>query len=452
MSHNKSWFLLCLLGSLLALCLLPGCDCGDDDDNDDNQPADDDDASPADDDNDDASPDDDDDDDDDDDNDDNDDDVVCDYASYDPLIDEGNQLLSAGDNEAAYGAYHEALDLCPDEPDAKMGLLISDTQWYLQFIYRLIDYIINFPVTADKTDPKSIASIFQELIREQMLPVTDEMIALADDLRANHPKARFFIDPLPMLLVDGHAVLEMAGEWDLADFDNVKAFAQILEGLWYFLITYDLRFDLTIIFNAEPPASPTTEELIHFYAGLLLEVLADPNYPDFLTFLDDGEANLETSALQAGRGLIGVVTAFYSMREETDPQEDDIAGYVDENGNGQWDEGEPFKVPYFGDLWPEGNVFFEDLFYLMNDLGEAFLDTGPEDVHPAKPDWFMLSDVNFILEFFDVFVPGIALPDLSVPIGRFFYSPPDDGLRGVVQTVAQLLYDLTAPDETEVLP
>ncbi len=416
---NAIWFLLAAAFSLL-FAFSCGFEDGSDDDDDDAAPDQDDDTVE-----------------DDDDNDDDDDTVEdnCDEATHDPLIVQGKDRLSAIDPDSAYEHFADALEACPPSADARTGMLISDAQWLVKWLQAMLD------------QAKGPGTDLQEQFEQELLPKSAEMFALADDLIANHPKMRFFIDPLPLWITDDHIVLEMSGEWDIFDVANAKVFARAWEGAGRFLLAADLEYDEQLFEDNPAPADATTEEEIHHYCGLLLQMFGDPNWDGFLTLVPGGEENLVQAGVNFGLALLEMKTNFYATRDEIDLQEDDIAGYVDANGNGVWDEGETFRVPYFGALTQEMNLMFIDLLDLAEALGVAFLDRGPEDLHPMWPDWFLLSELNVILKYFDVLDPAnpIRLPPIPVQIGRRFYQADEGDLRNAAEWIVQFLFDATAP-------
>jgi len=457
---NEKWLhLLLVLLMLAAVGLTAGCDCGDDDDDDDVTPDDDDDDTTPDDDDtvpddDDTTPDDDDTTPDDDDTTPGDDDTadICDWEAHDPWIVQGKEHLAAGEAEEAYDAFFEAYVLCPEVPDAKLGIILADVQYYLSWFNYWINFLLNFNPAPHEDGAKSIGTVIQEIIREYLMPINDEMFAMADDLMENHTDLRFYIEELPMWMDGDEVVIEMGGEWDIADVQNLKSFTRVLEALEQFLISFDLTFNYyTFSHWPQPGSGWSIEQIIHSYSELILELLADPDYPDLFTFLDGGEDHFAESATQFGLGCLDMVTAFDMALDEIDLQQDDVLGYVDANGNGQWDEGENYILPYFGPLSEPLQITIENLLILAEDLGGAMLDTGPEDVHPNLPDWFLLSNLNFILEYLDLLIYGFRLPPIPVPVGYWFYHPLDDGLRSIVGAVAQLLYDNTTPPPEEVV-
>jgi hypothetical protein len=63
------------------------------------------------------------------------------------------------------------------------------------------------------------------------------------------------------------------------------------------------------------------------------------------------------------------------------------------------------------------------------------------------PDWLPLSDLNVVIELLTGAPPTTPLPPFPIPIGRWFYNPPEDGIRSLTYTIAEFLYELTNPDQ-----
>lgn len=427
--NNRFWVWLLLLAVTLPLTMVPGC--GDDDDEDEDPDDDDDDT--------------------DDDVGDDDTGEECDWDAYDPLIVSGKSYLSKGNDADAYGAFLDGMVVCPGEADAKLGLLLADTQWYLGWFNEWINFLLNFnpaPHAAGGGDDKSIGTVIQALIRNIMQPVNAEMFALAEDLLNNHRDVRFYLETLPMWTMDEEVVLDLGGEWDIADVRNAYAFAQFLEGLEQLLLTYDFTFNYyTYAYWPKPNPDHGLMGIVHTYSGLFLALLADEAYPNFLMMFDGGDMNLALSGMQSGFACLSMTEAFEEMLDEIDPQEDDVTGYEDENGNGRWDPDENYKVPYLGILNEELNIMFQRLLVMTEHLGVALLDRSPADRRPDKPDWFMLSDLNVILELLDMLEMDLRMPPIPVPVGRWFYLSNEEGFRNLAGAGAQFLYDWSAPEE-----
>lgn len=458
---------------IFVLCfsfLMTACSCGDDDDSPssgsgatgDDDDSDDDDDSAADDDvaddddtiDDDTGTDDDTSDDDAVDDDTADDDIdddteECDGATHDPLIVQGKDLLGQGDHVAAYDAFADALDLCPDSADAEMGMLIADACWYVSWIKTWTDLIgLTLPASAqaDATGgPKSDGTVLQKILRYSFLPVDREIYRLADDLIENHSNVNFVVDSVPVWVEQDVVVLDLGGEWDIADVSALRAFAGAFEGIARLMLSFDLDFDWASLINLDPPPGATPEELVHAYAEFFLGALNDPEFPDFLALLPEGAADLSASGVAYGHLLGDINTAFLAVRTETDEQEDDIIGYADLDADGMWDEGEPYRLPVAGELTDEQNELLLGFLQLSEDLGLAFLDGGADDPNPLLPDWFDIANLNFLLIYLQIIDPGQPLPHIPLPVGYWFYNPTTDGFHDLLQTIAQALYDATLP-------
>ncbi|MCC6158550.1 MAG: hypothetical protein IT350_10905 [Deltaproteobacteria bacterium] len=436
---------------MIATCLCAvaiGCGFSDDDDDSDGMVlVDDDDDTGADDDtwaplpDDDADDDADDDVDDDADDDADDDTEPCDLATHDPLIEAGRAKLSELEPQEAYAEFTAALAACPGSGVARYGLLLSDVQWYMVWTHEWVDYLADYNPAPHATF-RSLGTTIQTTFRYQMLPINAEMARLADEIEQDHAGATIALDTFPLWVDDGETTLDVPGEWDIADVGTIRTFI----GLWQFvahaLLSFDVDFNFSTFALQPPPEGATPTEVVHHYAGVILEILGDEDYPDFLTFLPGGEQELETAAVEMGHGLRAFAAGFAAVRDETDPQTNDVAGYVDENDNGHWDNGEPYRIPVMGDLTDEESANWQGIVDMTESLGLAFLDGGPDDVHEILPDWFWISDANGLLEFLGV---ELALPPIPLPVGPLFYDPPADGLRGTVTTLAEAIYAGTTP-------
>lgn len=381
----------------------------------------------------------------DDDGDDDADDDVCDHDVHDPLIESGKDLLTALEPQDAYGDFRTALVACPGSADARYGLLLADAQWYMTWARRWLDYLLDFNPAPHKSAEKSVGSTLQKVIEYQLLPVNDEMRALAGELAENHPDARFVLESFPVWTEDDAVTLDFAGEWDGADVGLLRAFADAWEFIGRALIAFDLTFDWTLFALDPAPEGAPVEEVIHHYMGILIAILDDPDYPDFLTFLPGGEESLETAALSAGAAFRGLASSFLASRNIGGDQTDDVLGYVDENGNGRWNRGENWRVPGAGDQSDEWSASVDEMLGMAENLGIAFWDEGPSDVRTWWPDWFVLSHLNWLMDLPDSGGPTLVLPPIPLPVGPLFYDPPADGLRGTVRTIAEFLYEVTAP-------
>lgn len=438
------WKMLLIFALMMSLMLVVACGDDDDDDNDDVTPdddtVDDDDDDTVDDDDDDTGDDDDDtvdDDTSDDDTGDDDTAPTCDWENYNALMVEGKTALGDFDPATAAEKFAEAVELCPEVGDAQLGDLLAQFQNIMKTLAEVFAEYPDFPFI------DWVA--FQEDVVNDLMPLNEEFVAAAIAMETDFPQNRLFVPSLPILIIEETVVVDCGGEWDYADFINLAAVGNLVDAIESFLLAFELEADWSLLEDFPYLYDPI--EVVHWYCGQILEMFADPLYPDFMTFTEDGPEYFADFAIALGFAAIDGEEGFAAVLLETDPQGDDVTSYVDANGNGQWDEGEQYSVPYFGPLGDELNLFLLNSLILMADLGPALLDTGPEDLHPLLPDWLPLGDLNYILEALQGWVPGITLPEIPIPVGRWLYNPPEDGLRSTLIAVVQLLYDYTAPTQ-----
>ena len=418
----KGITLLAALFLIIAIVGLCGCDCDDDTYTD----STDDDDGPFDD-----------DDDDDDNDDDDDDDDTCDESVHDPLIVLGKESIGDQDPETAYDYFVDAVSACPNSADAQMGMIIADFQWILFWIHETFD--------SPPTGPDGTGPALQEIVESELMPLAEDCIELADALSAEAPKTRFYLSKAPMWYQGEHLALEMPGEWDIYDAANAEAFAQVVLGVSKILLSLNMAWDDQLFANNPLPDGSDIFTAIGHYADLLLQMYDDPNYDAFLTLETGGDVTMSEAGVALGQGLFAIKGNVFGMRDEVDDQEDDVAGYVDENDNGQWDPGEPFKLPFFGAMSRDTNLLALDLFYMIEALGKSILDGGPGDINPDRPDWFWLSKLNFILELTDVLDPTnpIRLPPIPLPVGVIFYHVGANGWRTLAEVLTEVLANLS---------
>lgn len=431
---------------LLALLMLggAGCGCGDDDDDDDSAPPADDDDDTADDDDatdDDAA------DDDDDDDDDNDDDAVpeCDWETHDPLIVAGKEHLENSEIYEAYEAFDDAWDLCPDSIDARFGIALTNQLELERQIYALLEYALTNPLTPKGGSDKGFGSLMQSLIMHYWLPKADEMLMHAESVRAAPANWSFYIETYPFV-VEGQfedtVIMDLGGEWDHGDAIQLEAEAQFYRGLFFTLCAYDLTMDYGWL-TGFPDLTGTLVEQIHTIATWFLTVLNDPLYESSFTLLDDvGAERIHNAGLAFGSFFVLMNEASEVMLLETDDQEDDLTGYHDRNGNFQWDEGEPYKLPYVGYLTDDQNGLWVRLVALFLQMGYSTWNGGELDVHPNRPDWVWLSEFSFLLRMIGL---DWWLPPIPMDLGGMFYDQGDSDLKDTLRTVAMLIYVLTQP-------
>ena len=377
----------------------------------------------------------------------------CDYAAHDPLIVQGKADLGASRIEEGYAAFHDALALCPESVDARMGLALSCQLQLERQMYSMIQYVIEVVPNFGWKQSKSFGSVIQAILLDHLYPKSLEMLGHARAVQGAPAGWGFFIEKYPFL-VDGEfadrVIVDMGGRWDRSDARIIEAEAQAYAGFILWAGSYDLTFDWYWTQHGPDTSGMTLPEKIHAVTGWALDFVGDPNYPMFLLLRGDmGKGFLTQSGLAWGAALTGIPEALAMVRAETGDQSRDVSAYVDENGDGRWNEGEPYRLPYVGTLNPGQELFFEGLLALFKAVGESAWDTGPNDVDPANPNQILLSDLNFILTALGV---EPILPEVGFSIGPYFNDPKPEALKEFLRTWLRFFYGATTPGDAATSP
>jgi len=183
--------------------------------------------------------------------------------------------------------------------------------------------------------------------------------------------------------------------------------------------------------------SYTTTEIISIIVDMLLDMMNNPAYPDFLTYGEQGVEEVQVAGATMGLGFIAAHETIENMRNDMGDQE--VLGSVDYNENGIWDYGEPYIVPVFGELdsdEEEALAAFDQLFFA---LGQSFLDYTEYDNDPQSATPFCLCELN---PLFDVLNIPLFFPDIdlfTIDIGALYVDPDTDFIRDELKLILNLL-------------
>jgi hypothetical protein len=373
----------------------------------------------------------------------------CDFAVHDPLIADGKAALGESRVADGYADFAAALAQCPESVDARMGLALACQLELERKMYAMIEYVVSVAPNFGWKD-KSMGSVLQAVLLTDLYPKALEMAGHARAVQAAPPGWSFYQAPYPFI-VDGEFTdrvwVDMSGEWDASDARMIEAEAEFYAGLILSIGSYDLTLDW--YWTQHMPDLDGLDLLgkLHALTGWALAVVEDPNYPMFLLVRGDlGKGFLHDAGLAWGAAGTGFADAVDRMRAETDDQRDDVAGYVDENGDGTWNEGEVFHLPLIGVLTPDQDLVWQGLVALALSFGESAWDTGPSDVDPENPNELLLSDLNFLLTAFGL---EPILPPFGKSLGPHFYDPRPEQLKEAARGLLRFLYGASAPVEGE---
>ncbi len=434
---NRSRWMLFLMGILLALCgliLSPACSCDDDDDDDDDA-VDDDDTEDDDDDSDDDDTDDDDDTQDDDDDDAS--DPFCD--TLDDFVEAGKAYLIAGIPEMARMAFECELAVDPEDPDAHYGVMLSGGL-HLWEVVALVSMMIADHESGHGDFDKDIDPD-RDLLRSLLALITEGYFHPAGENVREHYQWLTENDD-PELTVDGipvfwelHVAALLGSNYGLAEKEGCLAVGNIFDGLTGTLIS--LEIDLNLFTQMQLEFGGEAIDVIVQIVYLIDDILNDPAYPDTLRIDPDYMDRVADSRLYMGTGFIGLKKALDETRLRGSGQDVYALSYVDENSNGQYDDGEPIT---FGDMDPlegEDLKLLNAIAAVLYDLGAAFLDRTELDVDPDNPNPFNLDSLNAILNAigWPSLIPGF----ITIDIADVYENLEPDSIRDFLQTLVNLL-------------
>ena len=435
------WVVL-LLAALVGLFSL-GCDCGDDDDDDSNAGDDDvvDDDDTDDDDTDDDDTDDDDSDDDDTDDDDSDDDDVvenCELVQDD--LDDGRWWLGAADGTRAREYYRDALEVAPNCREAIYGNALANGHHVVSVFGVVYDYIRSLeyggPVKATVTDSDDIingivAVVVDGFLNERAV----ECMEYAD--KAVDVDATFEHESIPIFIAFTEEA-ELAGTFEDAELQAFKAFSGIFSGLLLHLTAVDLDLDISSVFRlTDVDTSLPTDVVVAGFVDIIMDLLTDPGYPDFLTIPAENAEVFKEAGLQVGDGLNAWLATFEAIEAGTGDQTERVIGYDDANDNGVYDQGEAYVFPHYGALDQEQMEWALALLPVMESLRDSFWDGTVSDVDPNNPNPFQANTLNGVLNLLGI--PSLIPASLTLDIGAMYVDPAGTGLRDFLVTVGNIL-------------
>ncbi|MFC1890689.1 tetratricopeptide repeat protein, partial [Thermodesulfobacteriota bacterium] len=357
-------------------------------------------------------------------------------------IEEGKAWLTRGDGDRARLYFLEALELDPGNPDGLYGMALSDTLHVVDVLSILVDYILSLiesggPVKDREEPPSWVDDLLETLLNTLLFDRTYELEEYSGKAR-EIPGITFDAESIPILIAFD-PVATLSGEFDETDLLASESLTLLLRGFLLHALVLELDFDLAsawmiseIDFDTLPPEEAAAEVV-----RLLLAIVADPDYPDFLTMSSEGVDTYREAGMAVGDGFDRFISVFESIRNETDDQDDDIIGYTDLNGNGGFDTGEPFFIPHFGELDEREMAVLDALVETAGDLRDAYWDRTAKDTDPYSPNPFRLSSLNPVLEAYGL--PPLFPGWIKVDIGIWYAEPSPRRIRNSLILILYLL-------------
>lgn len=427
----QAWVFLTIVIAVAAV----GCTCNDDDDDNDDDFVDDDtddDDSTGDDDTD--IPD--------------DDDEECEEAppSENARTLQGLDYLQAGAGGLARLEFLAARQEDPQDQDALFGMILADTMMNLDTISLIVQYVemalSGYQEGEKAGDPPDgtqgiVDGIIELALEGLILQFTDDLVELVPEAMET-PCLSLELIRMPIYLAFDLVAEPGGDDWDHSEVGACAALGFALGGSVRFMTSVNMDFNLSFaLLLADLDFDQySTLEIASIIVDLMLRILQDPAFPDFLTLGDEGLEELRRSQIDMGLGLRHGERTFDRIRDEDDEQSDDILAYADRNENGLYDEGEPFIIPHFGELDEEGMeaaLAFETLFEA---LADSLLDNTEYDEDPETDTPFNLQDINPMLAAFGLWP---ILPSVEIALNELFENADENGVRDDFENLLNLL-------------
>ncbi len=357
--------------------------------------------------------------------------------SADDLVEEGKLYLSYGEPDIARQKFMEALDLEPNHPLALYGVPIADSMHTFDVINIIIQYINMFldPGFEDSKQTGSFDELIDSVLEGYTVDLADEAVEYIDTC-LDAGAVEFDMDlPMP-IIVDFEHLCDVQGRFAREELLVMWAFNMVWSGAIRHAIALNLDFDLSL---AEALTDVNFDDIaagIGEVVDILLQMLNDPGHPLFLTIEDGQVPTYQKAGRDLGRGLLKLNEAFWAITQKPPDNADDIFGYDDTNGNGQWDSGEPIRIPCEGVLDGDEMEWLYAILAVAVDMGNSFIDYSEYDPDPANPDPFDLATLNGILELLDL--PPI-LPSVEIDFGANYVDPDPDALRDALIAILEFL-------------
>ncbi|HPQ69582.1 MAG TPA: hypothetical protein PKW95_10680 [bacterium] len=432
---------LALLAVLLLL-LSAGCTCGDDDDDADIDHHDDD-SSDDDDDDDDATPD--------DDTVDDDDDDTLDDDTIDPAeeIEQGKLWLHYGDGDRANLHFFAAAEVAPDNPDALYGLVIGHELHIFDFVSVMVDYvetILDYGSPVKDDDPDNLLDNFLDQALEGILfTTTSEQRLVAQKCLSLGCEFEQEEELWIPLIIRFELLDEVYGHFDDAELHAFQAPSLAMLGLFEHLAAISLDLDLSMAWSiAEIDWDGDLTEAIGELVDILLYMLTDPQYPNLLTLPTENAEQFQLAGLHLALACDELIKGFEAIEADTDDQTQDILAYEDLNGDHQYTEGEPYRMPVIGVFEDNDMEIAAAVKFLAEELRGSLLDYTEYDPDPETVDPFHLSYFNELLAALGW--PRL-IPDwsfLTLDLGAMYAEPGHDGLKKTLVLILQIA-DLFLP-------
>lgn len=289
------------------------------------------------------------------------------------------------------------------------------------------------------------------LVGEFWLPIGEEMGRAVADLDLLQADFEFELDFYSVDLLPPLVQPTFSGIHDMSDVSFFGAVYAAIDALFSAVLALDLDLNPTLLqalgltdvvsgsgFLPIADVDDGVAEDIAAVVAVLDSVLGDPVYREFLTLrAEDGESYLQWSGAQIGMIFGRLAEMIERVAAETDDQTDDVIRFVDDNGDGLWNEPEALIIP--------GVIEMKyDFAWIVHDIALAlkvdFTDGYAFRLEELAPlfDYLNLQPISAAIGMLDAV--GIDAIDLGV----VFREPSPAGLRPLLEDSLEILEQLQA--------
>ncbi len=349
-------------------------------------------------------------------------------------VEEAKAFLAAGNGDAARASFLSIMEDHPGCTDAHFGLVLADQLRFMGIADKLLSLIID-PLEKrgqmNGKGPIDVGAIIVDYAENLLEPIVREMLEHLAFCRAAGD-LRFDLERLPFEIL-GLEVLVYAGEYDNGDALLQSAEFNLIAAGLDTILSVDLSFDFQIVIDhiqAWEGMDPLS--IVVDVVDMLLEILDDPGFPDFLRLRDEGLWRMPRAGIEMGRAYDFLSSGVDAIRSESIEAGRDVTGCGDRNGNGLCDPGEFIH----GILYSLPSDLHEELQEVERALRRSYWDGTELDTEPEIPNPFTLDRLDPILRYFGL--PPL-MPPLPIDFGAMYAEPAPDGIRGPFRAILIML-------------
>ncbi len=348
-------------------------------------------------------------------------------------LEEAKEFLARGEGQAARDAFQSIAADFPGSAEARFGWVLADELLFLETLDDLVTLFLDLlePDARGKAAPIDAGAVITDTLENRLEPIVRDALEQLEICR-DAPALQFHLDRLPLRLL-GMEFLIPSGEYDAGDVLFYTAGFHMAAAALDTVLSANLDFDFQIVLDhAALWGEMETVEIIQDIVDMLLEILSDPQYPDFLRLGPEGVTRLPRAGLAMGAFLDYRIRGFQAVREEPVTGRRQVTGCNDRNGNNTCDPGEFIH----GFLWSLPAELHDLLTEVRQALRDSFRDGTELDTAPDVPNPFTLDRLNPVLKYLGL---EATLPPLPLDLGGMYAQPDPGGIRDTLRTILVLV-------------